>query len=537
MQLDRDYPALRAEGGGISTARSLAARAHILPVLDGLDELPNAARAKVITALNRSLGADDQLILTSRTSEFVAAIEEKDNVLRSAAVIESLALSPEVAASYLENCLPPQPDAEWTSILANLRQGRARALAEVTSTPLGVWLLRTVYIDTGRSAIPLRRKHLRDPDALRRHLFGELIPALVSIRTPTDNAAEIYRPRRVWRPDDITRWLGFHAWNLKDLNAAIAEKDASLDPVRDFTWWHLAGLTMHPFTIGLLVGVAGLAGGLIYGSGMGIQFGVVLGPQKGLIAALVFGPGLGLLGACIVGMLAGTKWLNEKPGYADLRIRRRRSAARRHAVADRSGSRIISWIKSPIGMALSVAFVIGGIGATGGAVVAPLTAGLIAGFIIWLAAWILMWAESPAANDRAITPISSWRADRTLILLRVSLVALAFGLAFGLGAWLLVGGIKHAALNILTSVLLGAGIGLILGVIMGNHHAWLLFVPATFRVALLGHWLPFRLMPFLDDCHRLGLLRTVGPTYQYRHAELQDYLAVDFQQKYRNYLR
>jgi ketosteroid isomerase-like protein len=32
-------------------------------------------------------------------------------------------------------------------------------------------------------------------------------------------------------------------------------------------------------------------------------------------------------------------------------------------------------------------------------------------------------------------------------------------------------------------------------------------------------------MRFLDDAHRLGLLRTVGPIYQFRHAELQDHFA------------
>jgi hypothetical protein len=32
-------------------------------------------------------------------------------------------------------------------------------------------------------------------------------------------------------------------------------------------------------------------------------------------------------------------------------------------------------------------------------------------------------------------------------------------------------------------------------------------------------------MDFLDDAHRLGLLRTVGPIYQFRHADLHDHLA------------
>lgn len=32
-------------------------------------------------------------------------------------------------------------------------------------------------------------------------------------------------------------------------------------------------------------------------------------------------------------------------------------------------------------------------------------------------------------------------------------------------------------------------------------------------------------MAFLEDAHRLGLLRVVGSAYQFRHAELQDHLA------------
>jgi hypothetical protein len=32
-------------------------------------------------------------------------------------------------------------------------------------------------------------------------------------------------------------------------------------------------------------------------------------------------------------------------------------------------------------------------------------------------------------------------------------------------------------------------------------------------------------MSFLDDAHRLGLLRAVGPVYQFRHAALHDHLA------------
>lgn len=82
------------------------------------------------------------------------------------------------------------------------------------------------------------------------------------------------------------------------------------------------------------------------------------------------------------------------------------------------------------------------------------------------------------------------------------------GLMFGLGVGL-AGGLLF---------------GLMFGLALGNHHAWLAYAFAARRLAKKEH-LPRKLMAFLDDAHRLGLLRTVGPIYQFRHAELQDHLA------------
>jgi hypothetical protein len=38
---------------------------------------------------------------------------------------------------------------------------------------------------------------------------------------------------------------------------------------------------------------------------------------------------------------------------------------------------------------------------------------------------------------------------------------------------------------------------------------------------------PYRLLEFLDDAHKLGILRQVGARYQFRHARVQDHLAKD----------
>ncbi|WP_242911489.1 NACHT domain-containing protein [Actinomadura terrae] len=158
------YLALRAPGLGEGMVRALTARGHLLPVLDGLDELPPPVQAAVIGALNRSLGGDDQLILTSRTAEFTQAVTQAGDVITSAAVLEPRPLDAHVAAAYLETCLPPEPGPHWQHTLNALRHAPppdrrppghpAAALADVAATPLGLWLLRAVYLTLGTDPTP-----------------------------------------------------------------------------------------------------------------------------------------------------------------------------------------------------------------------------------------------------------------------------------------------------------------------------------------------------------------------------------------------
>ncbi|MFD0887178.1 NACHT domain-containing protein, partial [Streptosporangium algeriense] len=72
-------------------ARTLARRLlHdnlILPILDGLDELAEPTRPQAITDVNDWLGRDRQIVLTSRTDEYHAAVLAGDAVTRGAAVV------------------------------------------------------------------------------------------------------------------------------------------------------------------------------------------------------------------------------------------------------------------------------------------------------------------------------------------------------------------------------------------------------------------------------------------------------------------
>jgi hypothetical protein len=69
----------------------------------------------------------------------------------------------------------------------------------------------------------------------------------------------------------------------------------------------------------------------------------------------------------------------------------------------------------------------------------------------------------------------------------------------------------------------GLGPGLAAGLGLTSSGAWFSYLLTSWRLAAAGK-LPLRLMGFLDDAHRLGLLRTTGPAYQFRHAEFHDYL-------------
>ncbi|MEU7526967.1 hypothetical protein AB0A74_14645 [Saccharothrix sp. NPDC042600] len=62
------------------------------------------------------------------------------------------------------------------------------------------------------------------------------------------------------------------------------------------------------------------------------------------------------------------------------------------------------------------------------------------------------------------------------------------------------------------------------GVVWLTGTAWTRFALARLWLAARGRT-PLRLMTFLADAHRRGVLRRTGPTYEFRHARLRDHLA------------
>jgi hypothetical protein len=487
-QLTLGYPALSAPEYGPNAARNLVAgpNREVLPVLDGVDEISEAARAVVMRALNRYLGTG-QLILTCRTGEYTQAVIDAADVLTGAAVIEPEDLTPQTASDYLTSCLPPLPSPSWQHLLETLRTDATTPLAEICSTPLGLWLLRATHTDPG-SDPGFLTDLARYPTAasLQAHLFDQLIPALIATRPASDSPAAPFKD-----PAQATRWLGYLAWHLSNPPTHDGQPRT-----RDFAWWRLAAIAIHPVKLHRTVGI-------VFGLVGGFASWIALGK---LGTAFMIGSA-----SLLVGQLSTAGWAASGPGYANLGFDGRKwLLAKRIALGA-----LVSLMLDFLILLFIVSLV--ALGIAKGNISQPL---VVSGLFLILGAGLGIgtagWVEAPARTGTASTPMTTWRADRLLNLLRI----LAAGIPFGV-----VVGIAIMGTNDLVSGLaVGLGFAVLSGLAAGRHHAWIVYLIATFWLAK-EKLLPRRLMPFLDDAHRLGLLRAVGPVYQFRHAEFQEHLA------------
>jgi len=493
-RLFEGYPGLAASEYGSRTAQILVEQAQVLPVLDGLDEVAPTARAAVLTALNRSLAADDQVLVTCRTSEYRAAVAAAD-VLTSAAVIEPESISAQIAADYLDSCLAPADTPPFQDLRDDPQTDRTRPIAAIASTPLGLWLLRTICRAPlfGPSSLfdPAR---FPDVATLRSHLYDQLIPALIDTRRPSTDPADLFRPRHHHDPVDVLDWLGCLAHDLTAPN----------NP--DFAWWrlHTAVSSLHDIRIAVGIG-AGLVCGLATAVGLRSDWGISL-------VLMILG---GVIGGLLV---AHSSRFNAVPAYARLQVRGR---LRRFGLEFLLALRLTAAVG--IVIACAVALLAGPAQAL---IIGPAYA-VFTGVAFALTEWI----KEPSLTDRAATPVSSLRND----IMMTCIHALAVGSSAGVTVGIILGLIPGLLIGCAFALLGGLGTVLkvrlpLLPVISvpygfsGVGTAGAAYLVASTSL-LAQRRLPWRLMRFLDDAHRLGLLRAVGPIYQFRHAEVHRYLA------------
>jgi NACHT domain len=474
----------------------------------------------------------------------------------------------------------------WDPVLREL--GTSAPVAEALGSPLMVGLAHAVYdsrSDESTAAEPLKPPAelcnvavFPTRDAVEEHLFRAFVPAAYRPRKDA-------RKNR-WNEQDAERWLAFLAdyflqedrqgilewWNLRAaapgwlVPAVVGIISGIASGLAAGFGRHVGfgigiGLGVGAF-VGLAVGigirhlsrnkgrpVVGIAGALIGAIAGGVLGGVAgkvggghaVGPSGGLAVALAVGIGVGsstnfvggLAGGLSGGFLAVILEGFGKGLPAGLvngaGMGLAAALAARFVGRETPAFRLRwSWIGAVCGLAIGTAV---------GLITAQeegLPTGLIAGTVIGLVSALPCSLTTNPQQDRseltASSPRDALRHDYRTFLKTASSAGFAAAIAGLLGGGLVSVAAVKAQPHLGTIVSDGLGIGLAAGVIIGLGFG--LYHAASGSFVITRLWLacrrelPWQLMSFLDDAHRERLiLRQSGTVYQFRHIELQRWLA------------
>lgn len=487
----------RDRGITLADATTLVNGYHVLPVLDGLDEMDTdatpASRRRAGRALEKLNAYQDPtgiapVILTSRTTQY-EDLAGLDLRMRQATRIQLDDVSPGQAATYL-TARSTNPD-RWRTVITTFTTAPSGTLARSLATPWRLNLAATAYEERHPDTLAYLREPdhlltLASPSAVRDHLLARYLPAAAH-QHPT-------RPNR-YRPDQTHHWLAALAAHLA--TTAPTSTASSTDIVLH-QLWPMAGRRRVRTVDTLLAALLALA----------ITTLVLSQVPIGLLPQQLWGASWGLL------LALGSIWSASRPFVLEpqpFQLQRLRSLTRRQLALNIAG-----------GLALGLA---GGLaGGLGRALLLKLEFGLVFVLVFVLGLGLLgallsalVFVLSDVLTDRLkdappTDPRQPVRDD------------LAFGLGLGLAlvvAFAFAGELVGLGLGLRSGGLtLAGGIALALGLycFAGAGRRYLVFL-----LCMRGR-LPWHLGTFLNWAYGAGLLRISGVAYQFRHRELQDWL-------------
>ncbi|GAA1613974.1 hypothetical protein GCM10009733_007650 [Nonomuraea maheshkhaliensis] len=125
-------------GGNRETPQTLLRERHLLPIIDGFDEIPEAGRRVALRALRREIGYERPIVITCRAAEYDELITPDSAVLRRAPVARIQPLPREDVLAYLR-----EVDAvNLAPVLGELTRDPEGPAAQALSTLLMVSLAR-----------------------------------------------------------------------------------------------------------------------------------------------------------------------------------------------------------------------------------------------------------------------------------------------------------------------------------------------------------------------------------------------------------
>lgn len=510
--LEREHPQLKDPAYGAEVARQLVDTGRVALFLDAFDELAEEARPMALRAIDRHTAGP--VVLASRPEEYENAVQR--DPFSGAPVIELMAVAADTAADYLTTDVPPSLVEDWTTVGAHLRSHPDGPAAVGLSTALMLGLAREEYVAGPAQKSPTELLDVgRFPTAraVENHLLDALVPAAFPEGPPPDDV-----PGPHFSGSKARRCLGFLAMRLQ----ARGE--------REIAWWGLPELIARvhvKLALGVGVGVIAVGAGIGVVA-LNVAVSVTLGVEYDLGAALWSTLAAGLVAGLIAAwsiaadQYAGAVyWPGWRRIFAYRQGRDLAPAVRRGLLVGLTaglGWASVSWLSVRLNPDLEIGLVEGLVGG--------LALGLAFGLGLGFAFGFERAFRAPEDIAARLAPRESLAASMRYSLLIGLGAGVLAGLLTGLSQWL-VGPLliedpapRWAALA--SALAIGLGFGLIATLIYGQLGRWLV---ACTLLAARGR-APVRLMRFLDEAHHRGVLRQNGSVYEFRHARLQERLAL-----------
>ena len=541
---------------GSSAVAALINHGKVLPILDGLDTIPQTYLRSLLTS--DDLLRQPQLVLTCRTAEFRDASDGQ-------ALPDALVFTPGLvpvgeAEQFLQN-FANDPDS-WDAVFREISNDPQGHLARALSIPRLIYLASVAYGDANPKELIVSSPYSSVHDVENR-----ILRALPEAQLPTQGTWAASSP---WYGDKAVEWLRYLArtacdphtgelawWSifravpiLNKHPAAVRALTSSFitlilvsffnryrgsfttygwltgtayalaiaaaclllyPPHRNqsnydfrrpaFSWW-----IRHKLARSWRVITASVTGGSLFGLIIAVRVHILHGGNpdstgvvKGIAAGMVIG-----LSAVIAGI--------PFPSGRERSTTHERPSGR--PLIDPGLRRFSGWASITIASSLGVSFgVITGVlavvqhqGDHGAPHLATgLEYGLIMGLNFGVGAWLVGLARTRTVSLTLPDPYAIFRAERRFSLLAIVILGGTFASAFSLNSSL---GWSH------DSTIPDGVVGAIVGSLASE---WPLYIIAV-TIAAARRKIPLRLMKFLELCRSQGVLQPTGMCYRFRES-------------------